>query len=251
MKLRASRFSFVPCLFLACISHAQIFTDDFNAGPSPQWSNERGNWTAIDGRYDSLAPSNNPTTRSLLPYILGDLSFEVDVIGLVDGGIWVRTDPDSDSGVLLVTGGFLGMGRGLYWHIVQHGTYSAALGRIDGLFTANQNVRIRVVVRGDLYTAYVNGSCTPATSITTDLFSSGRVGLYDFSAQQSFDNVVLDLPPPIIADFNQDGGVDGADVQAFFAAWENGDSASDVNQDGGVDGADVETFFFAWENGCA
>ena len=51
------------------------------------------------------------------------------------------------------------------------------------------------------------------------------------------------------ADFNQDGGVDGADVQEFFASWESGSTTADVNQDGGVDGADVERFFAAWENG--
>lgn len=54
------------------------------------------------------------------------------------------------------------------------------------------------------------------------------------------------------ADFNEDGGVDGADVEAFFTAWEAGESAADVNGDGGVDGGDVETFFVAWEAGeCA
>lgn len=51
------------------------------------------------------------------------------------------------------------------------------------------------------------------------------------------------------ADFNQDGGIDGADVEAFFFAWEFGSSTADVNDDGGVDGADVETFFAAWEAG--
>jgi T5SS/PEP-CTERM-associated repeat protein len=55
--------------------------------------------------------------------------------------------------------------------------------------------------------------------------------------------------PSCPADFNQDGGVDGADVDAFFTAWEAGDSAADVNQDGGVDGSDVDTFFLAWEAG--
>jgi len=55
--------------------------------------------------------------------------------------------------------------------------------------------------------------------------------------------------PPCPADFNQDGGIDGADVQDFFTAWEAGDAAGDVNFDGGVDGADVETFFAAWEAG--
>ncbi len=54
------------------------------------------------------------------------------------------------------------------------------------------------------------------------------------------------------ADYNNDGGVDGGDVEAFFNDWETGLTNADVNQDGGVDGGDVETFFLAWEaGGCA
>ncbi len=52
-----------------------------------------------------------------------------------------------------------------------------------------------------------------------------------------------------IADFNQDGGIDGADIEAFFAAWEQSDPRADVNQDGGIDGADIEPFFVLWESG--
>ncbi|MBS0198410.1 MAG: hypothetical protein JSR77_16795 [Planctomycetes bacterium] len=51
------------------------------------------------------------------------------------------------------------------------------------------------------------------------------------------------------ADFNRDGGVDGADVDAFFASWSAGDDEADVNADGGVDGADVGAFFEQWERG--
>jgi hypothetical protein len=57
-------------------------------------------------------------------------------------------------------------------------------------------------------------------------------------------------PPACIADFNQDGGVDGLDLEAFFMAWEAGGSDGDINQDGGVDGGDVEAFFPRWESGC-
>jgi hypothetical protein len=54
------------------------------------------------------------------------------------------------------------------------------------------------------------------------------------------------------ADFNEDGGIDGSDLQAFFFAWEEGDPSADVNADGGIDGADVEAFFAVWEaGGCA
>jgi Subtilase family len=52
------------------------------------------------------------------------------------------------------------------------------------------------------------------------------------------------------ADFNQDGGVDGQDVEAFFLTWATGDESADFNQDGGVDGQDVEAFFIAWGAGC-
>jgi hypothetical protein len=55
--------------------------------------------------------------------------------------------------------------------------------------------------------------------------------------------------PPCTADFNGDGGVDGADLQAFFETWEVGSTCGDANGDGGVDGADVERFMRAWEVG--
>ncbi|MBS0196291.1 MAG: hypothetical protein JSR77_05990 [Planctomycetes bacterium] len=60
---------------------------------------------------------------------------------------------------------------------------------------------------------------------------------------------LIQIGAPCFADFNQDGGIDGTDVQAFFVAWEAGDFAADVNLDGGVDGGDVQTFFIAWEAG--
>ena len=60
---------------------------------------------------------------------------------------------------------------------------------------------------------------------------------------------VLTLDFACLADFNQDGGVDGADVDAFFTAWATGVAAADINLDGGVDGSDIEPFFALWESG--
>lgn len=56
-------------------------------------------------------------------------------------------------------------------------------------------------------------------------------------------------PLPCPADYNQDGGIDGSDVDAFFADWEGGLPGADVNQDGGIDGSDVDYFFLVWEAG--
>ena len=58
-----------------------------------------------------------------------------------------------------------------------------------------------------------------------------------------------DTCPSCAADFNQDGGVDGADIESFFVEWQAGGTCGDVNVDGGVDGGDVETFIRVWQAG--
>jgi len=55
--------------------------------------------------------------------------------------------------------------------------------------------------------------------------------------------------PACPADFNQDGGIDGGDIESFFSAWEASEPCGDVNQDGGVTGDDVGSFFSLWEAG--
>jgi len=55
--------------------------------------------------------------------------------------------------------------------------------------------------------------------------------------------------PPCAADYNQDGGVDGADIASFFPDWEGSAPCADVNLDGGTDGGDIQTFFERWEAG--
>ncbi len=66
---------------------------------------------------------------------------------------------------------------------------------------------------------------------------------------QTTDTVTVTIDTPCVADYNQDGGVDGADVEAFFTDWSQGLGGADVNSDGGVDGADVEEFFVRWSEG--
>jgi subtilisin-like proprotein convertase family protein len=55
--------------------------------------------------------------------------------------------------------------------------------------------------------------------------------------------------PACAADYNQDGGVDGGDLAAFFPDWQNSATCADVNQDGGIDGGDLEAFFVVWQAG--
>lgn len=55
--------------------------------------------------------------------------------------------------------------------------------------------------------------------------------------------------PPCAADYDQDGGVTGSDLGAFFADFEQGLPCADVDQDGGVTGGDLGVFFAAFEAG--
>jgi RHS repeat-associated protein len=49
------------------------------------------------------------------------------------------------------------------------------------------------------------------------------------------------------ADFDRNGGVDGADLGAFFAAFQEGHESADLDQNGAVDGGDL-ALFFQWHD---
>jgi len=55
--------------------------------------------------------------------------------------------------------------------------------------------------------------------------------------------------PACAADYDQNGGVDGGDLAAFFADFEAGETCADVDGNGGVDGGDLGFFFFVFEQG--
>lgn len=57
-------------------------------------------------------------------------------------------------------------------------------------------------------------------------------------------------PVPCLADIDQNGGVDGGDLGAFFELFEAGDPAADLDFNGGIDGGDLSTFFEHFEGGC-
>jgi len=52
-----------------------------------------------------------------------------------------------------------------------------------------------------------------------------------------------------VGDFDNNGGVDGGDLAAFFIAFEAGEPEADVDENGGVDGGDIGTFFHWFETG--
>jgi hypothetical protein len=83
--------------------------------------------------------------------------------------------------------------------------------------------------------------------ISTDTTSFSNVAPIVESLRRAVERAVR---PPCLADFDQDGGVTGADIEAFFGAFEVGDPSGDADGDGGITGADVEAFFLAFQSGC-
>jgi hypothetical protein len=99
--------------------------------------------------------------------------------------------------------------------------------------------------------AIYSGVLTPVLTInSTDPSQSGDYQLVATKSCGTTLSQVATVGFTCVADFNLDGGVDGSDIETFFAAWEAGDPSADVSQDGGVDGSDVDAFFMAWESGC-
>jgi hypothetical protein len=95
-------------------------------------------------------------------------------------------------------------------------------------------------------------SGTRTSELTILAAAAAQSGAYT-AALTNLCNTILSDPAFVeircIGDFDQDGGVDAADVSAFFTAWESGIETADVNGDGGMDGSDIETFYQHWETG--
>lgn len=165
------------------------FSDSFTPSASSKWNNYSGNWVASNGTYAASVPENEPFAISSLPYDLTDLTVNVTVNNLADGGIWLHSDGTNQNGVILVLGGE-GYGQGhrggaagnaIYWQVVNNGQgyVGGVQDEVDGVFTPGNTYNIKVTVTGDTYSAYINGASTPVTTFTDSTFASGDVGLYD------------------------------------------------------------------------
>jgi hypothetical protein len=173
-----------------------IYADPFDTS-SALWGNEFGDWTTSEGSFYSQSPTNDPLTYSLLPFIVTDFAVELDIGGPNDGGIYLRANPDRSNAVLLMFGGIAHTGTGLYWHVGPD--YETIVNPTsEGLFTHDDRIHLRIVVTGNVYQVFLNGSPNPVTTLVDNSVSSGRVGLYDFTGAaggQTLDNFVLETVP--------------------------------------------------------
>ncbi|MCA9290518.1 MAG: hypothetical protein KDA25_05285 [Phycisphaerales bacterium] len=225
------------------------FFDDFSSRPSPLWGNEFGNWTASGGVYSAAVSSNFPNSYSSLPFEFESFVLDLDINDVADGGVWLRSEPAPGTpigikGVLLVTGAG---NNSFYWHIVPTGdSYGPSLLPVSGLFNDGDDISLHIVVSGNTYDVYLNGSGTPATSLTTDAFTVGGIALYDYS-NQTFDNVNLDGVLACPQDLNDDDTVGPADLAVLLGQWGACvDCAADFDDDDTVGPADLAVLLGAW-----
>ncbi len=198
MKLLCVVLLATAVLLLSCqlwAGNTVVFFDDFNNGASPMWGNQVGNWTAQSGVYYAQNPWG--ATYTLLPYNLTDFTINVHVNGTSDGGIWLRSDANADTALVLIIGGESHSGTGVYFHDRHNGDWYPPINMVGGLFSQGDNIHVTVVATGDLFEVYLNGSSSPVDSIVYNRLTSGYVGLYDntgqghFAQDQSFDNFDL------------------------------------------------------------
>jgi len=178
-----------------------IFSDNFQSGPSSSWGNQLGNWIAQDGKYYASATGSSfplwPMPHTFLPFELTDFTVDLKMWDFKDGGLMLRAQ-DSQNAVLLVVGGLGGVGDYMYWHILQNGNVGSGLNPSSSIGAIGQHdPSLHIVVEGDTYKVYLDGSTNPATTLTTSAFSIGKVGLFDnASPETSFSDIVITVPEP-------------------------------------------------------
>lgn len=174
-----------------------IFSDDFTAGADAQWLNAFGDWEASGGTYEATILSNNPNANSLVDISLTDFEVNVTVseAGASSGhggGIWLRSSNPSANTVDGVL--FVWANGGMYWHdVTSPSDFSGGALNIEtNVYDEYDDFSLRIVVQGDSYSAFLNGSSVAVTTLISNSFSSGFAGLYSFQNGQTFDNFSIE-----------------------------------------------------------
>jgi len=81
-------------------------------------------------------------------------------------------------------------------------------------------------------------------------YSADMESFGSLAERQQVLTVQFEGPNMCPGDFDRDGGITGADVEAFFMAYESGSIRADIDFNGGVEGQDIEAFFYAFEGSC-
>lgn len=192
----------LSCLFIFGLTNAAkaavIFSDNFDSGASPEWGNERGNWTTLNGAYFATNPSETSDLYSIssinLPGSLTHYQVDVDIIrtdhdfGVNEparareflGGILLNVS-DNQDGLRFVV-----HYDAVFWQTRINGVWSIAYNYMDVSKILGVNPHLTIKVLGDTYEAYINDIFI--SSFQTSQFGPGGVAL---TSQHVYDNFVI------------------------------------------------------------
>ncbi len=180
------------------------FSDDFNAGPKPDWKPISGNWTMSNGQY-----------------IISDINIKETYLTFLEGKSWRNLSMDIDvtpGDATASSGSFklnicpriisqtervcFGMNSGdnkfeeAYWLIIKEGMKGEPIGRVEIETSSGQSVHVKIEVKNGVFTAYVNGA--KVSQIYDISYPSGSVGIGQWygwwgneKIRMGFDNVEI------------------------------------------------------------
>ncbi len=183
---------------------AADFSDVFDGTegqPDPDWNNEYA-FVVDGGAYNAVSPNNNPLAITTIKDLtITEATVQVDMLGARDGGIIVHGQglaPNGNmEGVLLVVNPNSGF---VYWHVTVGGTNFVSYAQESLPVAPGTDLRIVLQITGNTYSADLyqlsNLNFITNTTLVSNTYASGKVGLYDFNGPQKFDNVIVTIPEP-------------------------------------------------------
>jgi len=100
---------------------------------------------------------------------------------------------------------------------------------------------------GDVTAGWENVDGTVAASVDPFTVTSGTSVAGSYLPGSSNCNTCSWQADGCYPDYDNNGGIDGDDVIAFFSDWDAASTCADVDGSGGTDGDDVISFFGAWD----
>ena len=169
-----------------------LFFDNFDTGVQPDWQAVSGRFLVVNGELTPAEAPANGNRKIHAASLVGDPSWsnyiiEADAHGLQESDycrvyILVRAQ-DWDNLIA-----FKVSGNCAQWCVQENGEWKD----IPGTETqeSRKNTRIKVVIEGNKYTAYLNG--TQKASFIGDIFLQGRVGIYIRNEYPKKNNPTID-----------------------------------------------------------
>lgn len=160
------------------------FSDDFNAGPKPDWKPVSGNWTMSNGQYTVTDINPKETYTTFLDGMeFGNFTMDIDVspgytYSDLKGFYALYICPRFLSFQEKICFGMSGRNHKFneaYWFIVKDGSNGEPTSKVSMETSEGKPVHVKIEVKDGVFTSYVNGTQTNQVYDTT--FLTGSIGL--------------------------------------------------------------------------